>query len=904
MKNKERLLDNNNPTEFSFELSDLSNTKISINKENDTNNLRFFKMVNEKSKTNINNNFNKINNNNNINTNFTNLEKNINFFDKEIQDDKRFSETNPNIIKEEKNMSEKEKEKFIKQQYEGYQTYCIHEEIKGNENENYYFNFFQFFEIFILHLLFSIFGIFIVPLYRLIYGRELIRNLGFWGKKLYSIRNTQYFYWICFIITIIFHMRIRFANKKLINLSYKNINHIINNKNLNNNNIVDDVFFNQYIFLSMAYMSILLVILRYLIVSIKYGFFPKSYYHSIKYKLIYKSNLKYNYISDGWINPDFYMIDTYFLSAFNYLNVNPKRFFLECVGKIDQNLEKKILELDNDFSDGHLKRRNSYMRKMKKNKQNKNRNSMKNFDKINFANFSNFSNLPNISSSRKNQQIHLKRNSIIRRYSNSINSSLNFSKQNSFNNNSNNKNKSPNLNLNNNLNNYLNNNLNHNFETRRTYDDLKDFMIEEKSNSNSFIDINSINTINTKTNGNLNGNISLYTNKYNNENSNENLNTKLDKENDYFDQLSNVKNSNFNNFNNNNNINDYDLSSNISGNSRFSGLSGLSDDNQKIPKMRPIMKLKNFVNVTLKMHINNLKKKMDLKKKSFKGKLETLNNRVYKINGLYLAKILTKKINEINVSTFRIFHLILFFLVLAIPNLFIYNLFKGIKVMNYNNNINNINNYNINSYDNLLININKTITNNSLLVKNDDNNYNHNNNNSINNKVFVQDYNNDNNQTNKKPNNYEDEDKDEDNESYNPFNDFKLISFNYISIIFLIFSLISAIIPVWLNTEHLIYGLIDFSRRRKSMELLYQILNPKNIECNIDLPIVNITDHITLINWYILRQVLMNFGKRFTDRIMIQTSLFGIYFIFLLCWLFLILFYKMNINMGILVKKL
>jgi hypothetical protein len=888
MKNKERLLDTINTSEFSLELQDFSNKRISIDIEKETNNYGFVKMKNE-----------KLISNDNINNDNNNKQKNKSFYNKEILDDERFPEKYPKIIKEEKNMSEKEKEKFIKQQYEGYQTYCIHEELKENENSHFYFS--QFFEIFILHLLFSIFGIFIVPLYRLIYGRELIRNLGFWGKKNTSTRNAQYFYWICFIITVIFSIRIQISNKKF----DKNliISEMKNNKNFNQAFIIDDIWFNQYIFLSMAYMSILLVILRYLIVSIKYGFFPKNYFNSVKYKLIYKSNLKYNFIKNGWINPDFYLINIYFHSAFNYLNVNPKRFFLECVGKIDQNLEKKILEIENDFSDGHLKRRNSYIRRMKKTTEKIIRYSFRNSKNISkFINIDNNINTPNISfldnlssisnniSQRRIKKIDLKRNSIIRRYSNSLNSNslLNYFKRNSINNNNNNMNTK-------------NSNINRNYISRGTYDNIGEFSLKEKTNSFSILNIN---------NNNGNGINIIYNNEFNSEfikdnsnldlnsNINNNNNSILDKENDYFDEIvSTVKNPNYNNNNNNNNIEgnnegnySNDALSNFSG---ASGVSGFSDENQSLPKIKPIMKLKKFVNVTLKMHLNNLKKKVDLKKKTLKGKLETLNKRVYKINGLYMAKIMAKKINEINFSTFQLFHLVLFLFVLIIPNLFIYNLYS-INVTCKNNNA-----YNFNEINNCTIS-NDSIKgkNNSInqknlasplfIIKNIDNNNNNNSINNINNKT-----NNERNNS-KIPEAYN-------YEEYNPFYDFKLIDFNYISIIFLIFSLITAIIPVWLNTEHLIYGLIDFSRRRKSMELLYQILNPKNIECNNDLPIINITDHMTLINWYILRQVLMNFGKRFTDRIMIQTSLFGVYFILLLCWLFMILIGKTNANIGILV---
>ncbi len=348
-----RLLENTLKGDIEIKLQDFSENPEQIKNEERKNkkvNTPAFQLMDEELITEVgSNNKSTFDNNNNNHSN-----KNNNTDDKKDGFLKRAtlllkSAFDFNDEHSDNNSKDIEQKKFLIKHIQSFQKFCKQEELTGDDNYNFYFM--QFFEIFLIHMGFCFFGIFIVPLYRIIYGPQLIRNLGFWGKRLIKARNAQYSYWISLIITIIFSLKIYHANLQG-----------------DVNNIPDEMFFFQQIYLTISYLSILLVFLRYLIVSVKYGFFPEKYYKDIKTKILYKSNLRSNFIKNGWIEPDFSIINIYLKSAFNSNNTDYKTFFFECIGEIEENLISEITEIENEIQKGHNKKRESYTRKIKKEK--------------------------------------------------------------------------------------------------------------------------------------------------------------------------------------------------------------------------------------------------------------------------------------------------------------------------------------------------------------------------------------------------------------------------------------------------------------------------------------------------------------------------------------------------------
>jgi hypothetical protein len=52
------------------------------------------------------------------------------------------------------------------------------------------------------------------------------------------------------------------------------------------------------------------------------------------------------------------------------------------------------------------------------------------------------------------------------------------------------------------------------------------------------------------------------------------------------------------------------------------------------------------------------------------------------------------------------------------------------------------------------------------------------------------------------------------------------------------------------------------------------MINPNIKQKNRRYPLLNVVNSGTILNWYYLRRMFMQFGKRFSDRIMLQTSVF------------------------------
>lgn len=660
-----------------------------------------------------------------------------------------------------KNLNARERKKLIINHIRSFQKYCFEEELAtGEEISNFYFM--QFFEIFLIHFGFFLFGIFIVPVYRFIYGPELIRNLGFWGKRINKSRNAQYFYWIVLIVTLVISYRIYLAN-------------MLGDEN----NIPNDKFFKQYITLSISYMSLILVILRYLIVSIKYGFFPKNYFNDIKKKNIYKSNLRVNYLKFGWIEPDFYIINIYLKSAFKSNNTNYKYFFLECVGQINEDLIAKINQIENEIQKGQNKKRESYKRKIKKEKKSAlktKRQRQTNPKKIN------------------KEDIQTNKDALGIAQNQSLNNEI------------------------------LNKNSCVEYEEDRNFKMKYFFNSIDQSNSNGFFqDI--IQSVHNK-----------------------------DKTQEIDDKKSN--------YTSNNSPSSSENNSSIEKSKKSEKTIQLKQNSSLPPALQ---KLKNFVNTTLKEHIKKMKSLEIKKKESLNGKIEYVNKDIYRINGLYLSKMIMKQIHKINFKIYKIFHIFLVILLLIIPNFFIYKIFDlaregdSVPFLSNGTSPSNISNSShIDSNGSIpfttpiqILPVNHTPIAPQIVSTNI---------------------------TTTEEINYPE----------NPGKEIKLLVFSYVSLILALFSLISGIIPVWLNTENLIYGLIDFERRRKLMEILYDIINPRNKDSNYDLPILNIANQETMLNWYNLRTIMMLYGKRFTERIMIQTSVFSLYLLVLLIFLFMI----------------
>lgn len=724
-------------------------------------------------------------------------------------------------------LKNKQDKKFIIKHIKSFQKFCVQEEINGDEISNFYFM--QFLEIFLLHIGFFIFGIFIVPLYRFIYGPELIRNLGFWGKRLIRSRNAQYSYWIFFMITLGFSFAINNANEKG-----------------NEFNIPDEKFYKQEITLSISYCSVLLVFIRYLIVSIKYGFFPKKYYNDIKKKNLYKSNIKSNFLKFGWIKPDFSIINIYLKSAFKSNNSNYKSFYLECVGQIKENLITKITDIENEIQIGNNKKRESYTRKIKKEKV-----SAIKFVKTNSQILNNSS---IIEEKRTNKDLDF----CLEENMNKNLKILECLKSNSIKNNNKetldkieriNSEKDHKPNLDHLSDEYLEDNIQsdtdfkmrfflNSFEEEKCKNDLfEDILKERNLNKNSETDDNK-SKVSCESSDSSVGNLSFL------EASNNKSKTKKSK-NLYF------KN-NFNNLKND-----------------------LNTEQATESKLSPaLQKLKNFVYTTLFDHIKKQKRLEQKKKASMQGKIEYVNKNVYKINGLYLSKMIMKKINNsITLQNYKMIHIFLVILLLIIPAVFISKIFllaeskTEIQFSELNEGKDPIINpatFPMFNYSAPMFNMSDINFSDSFSIKSSDPIFNPNfNASSINETNWDEDF--------LTPKNRADAD--------NYIIDLALLKFNIVSVILITFSVVSSIIPVWVNTQNLVYGLIDFARRRKIMEILYDIINPKNKDINYDLPILNITSQETLLNWYHLRNIMMRYGKRFTDRIMIQTSVYGLYLI-------------------------
>ena len=265
------------------------------------------------------------------------------------------------------------------------------------------------------------------------------------------------------------------------------------------------------------------------------------------------------------------------------------------------------------------------------------------------------------------------------------------------------------------------------------------------------------------------------------------------------------------------------------------------------------------------------------------GKVKKLSDFVFEINGSYLCRLMMKKAHDINYASFFCYHVLFFITLLIIPNLFLgkmYQLNSNCKITNGTDNIY-CNKLNITIHNNnslieiknmanyrFLENINQTI---DLNEKNktsfDSPNF-------FSNSMTVI---NEKNKTNLVDNNLNKTNTNTTNDAFDKlYQEILTTNWNSVSLLIWLFSIISTIIPTWLITKNLIYGMIDFERRRKLLEIIRELVN-LNTTGKRDFHLINITHYETLINWYTLRNIFMHYGKRFTDRLIIQVTIFCVF---------------------------
>ena len=194
----------------------------------------------------------------------------------------------------------------------------------------------QFLEMLCIHLLYFLFGPFICPILNKIFGIYTIRNLGFWGKKLIKSHLIQIIYFINFHITIILTIVYYTKEKDLI------------------------------IYFIPSYLSQIIVIIRYIIVCIKYGYYPKDYFKKWKNKAITRTEIKSNFLFYGWIKPSSLFLDCYLKEVLEKLEIDTKDFTIQCIGNQNTSIQSKLDETNKKIKDDASKIRKSFCRRLYK----------------------------------------------------------------------------------------------------------------------------------------------------------------------------------------------------------------------------------------------------------------------------------------------------------------------------------------------------------------------------------------------------------------------------------------------------------------------------------------------------------------------------------------------------------
>jgi hypothetical protein len=206
------------------------------------------------------------------------------------------------------------------------------------EEELCKFHFHQFSEMLKINLLYFIFGPFsVLPLARW-YGLELLRNTGFWGKRLIKTHLIQLFFWMCFVSTVILTVLCSYLPE----------------------------WKNQYIFLSSAYLSQVLVIIRYISVCVKYGYFPLEYYRRFKTEKLTRTEVKSNFLINGWIHARLMSFDIYLIEIMKKFSIESSEFKFQFLGKPSKDFEVGLFELDRIINNDANKLRDSISRRENK----------------------------------------------------------------------------------------------------------------------------------------------------------------------------------------------------------------------------------------------------------------------------------------------------------------------------------------------------------------------------------------------------------------------------------------------------------------------------------------------------------------------------------------------------------
>lgn len=518
--------------------------------------------------------------------------------------------------------------------------------IKEDGYSNFYVK--QFFETVCIHLIYFIFGPLIMPLLFKKFGRNFMRNMGLWGKKVGASHRVQIFYWVTFIITLIITIVI-----------------------LCNSEGESQMYFNsQYVFLSPAYISQIMVLIRYLTVCVKYGFFPPEYYLKWKTTRLTRTEVKSNYLLQGWIKPSLLVLDVYVREIFQKFNIDPNNFKLQCVGRLPEHMNNSLVEVDRIINEDARRIRQSIFRRFKKE-----------------SKF--YSVITEVIKAHKKKK-ELEKN-----------------------------------------------------------EDIKDSMINSNNNFNS-VEGNSPDILNVDCSVNIN-------------------------------------------------VTDVNLNS-----------------EPKISLAKE--KLRNFV---LNKILPEVRNKIKAKTNSIEVKVKYKNEYLYEINGIYLCRTLLKDVFTVSFESYAVVHKILVLIICLFPICFGYIYYSVFNSYILISNLH-LNNSTVNGNSTSIANITANATS---------------------------------------------------TENINS----KLISFNLFSIFLFIFSSIAILPPVWLNTLNLLYGVVDIRRKKKLMENITYLIDTNLTEEKRNYPLLNVMHGNTMLNWYYLRNIFFSLGKRFGDRIILQTSVFCLF---------------------------
>ena len=245
-----------------------------------------------------------------------------------------FEETDEDEEEEEEIKEEESKVKFNEKVSQLAEFYINEDEISS-----LYFN--QFFETVLLHLIYFVFGPLSLPLLLRFWGKNFIKNIGFYGKKVGSSHIIQICYWLTFVLTTIFTFLVLTSTQ-------------------------ESVFYNQYLFLCPAYISLTMILIRYIIVCVKYAFFPPEYYKKLKNSRLTRTEVKSNFLLQGWVKPSLLVLDVYLKEIFQKSNIDIDKYKFQCMGSMSDKFKNELNEIDMIVNEEVRRIRQSLFRRLKK----------------------------------------------------------------------------------------------------------------------------------------------------------------------------------------------------------------------------------------------------------------------------------------------------------------------------------------------------------------------------------------------------------------------------------------------------------------------------------------------------------------------------------------------------------